>query len=90
MPLLDMADNTLRPGQTVWAEGVVGFPDEVMLAEVVPAPYESEGFIEFARHGRVSVAECVWIRQRPTAAVPIAKGTDPWLTRWPARKVLGV
>lgn len=88
MALLDMADNTLRPGQVVWCEGVFGFPGDTMKAEVLDRP-TGEGFIETAHYGRVAVADCVWVRQLPTAALPL-RGIDPWITRWPARKVLGV
>jgi hypothetical protein len=90
MPILqDCNGDDLTPGSVVWAEGVVGFPDEVMLAHVLDQPTgEGAVAIEFARHGWVPCSECVYLRQLPTAAVPIPAGTDPWVTRWPAAKTM--
>jgi hypothetical protein len=85
--LQDMNGDDLMPGRVVWAEGVVGFPDEVMLAQVIDQP-TGDGIIEFARHGEVPCSECVYLMQLPTAAVPIPAGTDPWVTRWPAVKTM--
>ena len=84
---VDMVENAVRPGQTVWASGVVGFPDEVMKAEVLDV---SVGFgtLSFERHGEVDASQCVWIRQLPTPAAPISG--EPWQTRWPVAKLLGI
>lgn len=88
MALLDMADNELVPGKVVWADGVVGFPGEVMKARVMAPPVPGAGMLHFERHGRIDRAECVWLEQLPTPAKPIQG--EPWVTPWPARKVLAV
>jgi hypothetical protein len=88
MPILqDCNGDDLTPGSVVWAKGVVGFPDEVMLAHVLDQP-TWEGVVEFARHGEVPCSECVYLRQLPTAAVPISAGTDRLVTLWPAVKTM--
>lgn len=90
---LDMTGEELTVGQRVWCEGVAGFPGEAMLAEVVNLDAASDSGAlrsSWARWGEVELADCVWVRQLPTAAVPL-RGADsePWLTRWPARAILG-
>lgn len=77
---------TLTAGQKVWAEQVLGCPGDVMLAEVIETDLQP-GWIDF-HFGRVCRSECVTVRQLPTAGWPVAG--EPWVTYWPARKLLAV
>lgn len=85
--LEDMNGSVLTPGSVVWCEGVIGYPGEAMLAEVLDCP-AGEGILDMASHGKVKAAECVWVRQMATAAVPLPEGVAPWETRWPAAKTM--
>lgn len=91
--MTDMAGEPLHVGQRVWVEGVVGFPGEVMLAEVINLDASSDSGAlrsSWARWGEVELSECVWVRQLPTAALPLTGAdSEPWVTRWPARAILG-
>jgi len=89
---LDCNGETLRPGQIVWCEGVVGFPGECMKAEVLDQHPDDHGnpqaHYEFARHGKVLVRDCYMVKQLPTPAAPVP--AHGWVTAWPARAILGL
>ena len=78
----------LIPGMKVWADSVLGFPGDVMLAEVIATDLKP-GFIGF-HFGKVCRTECVTIRHLSTAGAPVPKGQDAWVTDWPANKLLAV
>lgn len=86
--LESMNGATVATGMKVWAEYVADCPGNVMRAEVIQTDLEP-GLISF-HFGEVCRSQCVLIRQLPTPAMPVPAGCDPWVTCWPAAKLLAV
>lgn len=86
--LESMNGSELQTGLKVWADSVLGFPGDVMLAEVVATDL-GPGKIGF-HFGEVCRSQCVTVRQLPTAGWPVPAGCEPWVTYWPAHKLLAV